>query len=177
MFSRLLLCLRHRWLDAGDVKRALPRPLVVGLEHQIGQSEARHQGEVRICIEASLPASYLWRHFWHAEPLSQLVRQRALMTFSKLRVWDTAANNGVLIYLLFAERKIEVVADRGLNDKVSQEQWKAVLDGIASRVAKGDLEQGLSHALADVSALLHRFYPVGAGLSNDNELPDVLVIQ
>ena len=177
MISRLLLCIRHRWLDASDVRRALPQPLVQGLEQQIVHSEKHHHGEVRICIEASLPPSYLWRHFWHGEPLSQLVRQRALMTFSKLGVWDTAANNGVLIYLLFAEHKIEIVADRGLNDTISQEQWQKVLRRFALPLSQGEFDKGLQQALADVSGLLRVHFPSHSGEDNATELPDVLVIR
>ena len=82
-------------------------------------SESRHSGEMRICVEAGLPTSYLWRHFWHKTPMRAVMRERAVMMFSKLRIWDTENNNGVLIYLLLAERDIELVADRGINQYVS----------------------------------------------------------
>ena len=73
-------------------------------------SERRHSGEIRVCVEAGLPLSYLWR--------DATARERAVTMFGKLRVWDTEHNNGVLIYLLLAEHAIEIVADRGLNRHV-----------------------------------------------------------
>jgi hypothetical protein len=85
------------------------------LRQKVAASEALHSGEIRIFVEASLPASYLWRHVTQAVPMAVLTRQRALMMFSKLGVWDTAHNNGVLIYLLMAEHKIELIADRGIH--------------------------------------------------------------
>ena len=82
---------------------------------RVAASEARHSGQIRICVEAGLPFSYLWRHVRRGVPLRQVIRQRAVTMFGKLRVWDTERNNGVLIYLLLAEHAIELVADRGLN--------------------------------------------------------------
>ncbi|MBA2723381.1 MAG: TPM domain-containing protein, partial [Methylibium sp.] len=94
--------LRHRWLDEDDVRRALGVDALARIEARVRASEAHHSGEIRVCVEAGLPLSYLWRD---AAP-----RERAVTLFGKLRVWDTENNNGVLIYLLLAEHAIEIVA-------------------------------------------------------------------
>ena len=94
-------------------------------------SEKRHSGEVRICVEAALPASYLWR-LGSKTPIRALTRQRAVMMFGKLRVWDTEHNNGVLIYVLLAEHAIEIVADRGLLKHVSTAQWQDMVAYLAA---------------------------------------------
>ena len=88
-------------------------------------SERRHSGEIRVCVEAGLPLSYLWR--------GATARERAVTMFGKLRVWDTEHNNGVLIYLLLAEHRIEIVADRGLNRHVER---RAVAGDHASACAR-----------------------------------------
>ena len=118
MLERLKRTLKHRWLDASAAERLIPAAMRQRLQQRVAASEQRHSGEIRLCIEAGLPLSYLWR------PAStpHITRQRALTLFGKLRVWDTANNNGVLIYLLLAERSIELVADRGLNAVVPPQE-------------------------------------------------------
>jgi len=114
ILARLRRMWRHRWIDEAEVRRVLPPEVFERLTQRVAASERRHSGEVRICVEAGLPLSYLRRD---ATP-----RERAIAMFSKLRVWDTENNNGVLIYLLLAEHAIEIVADRGIDAKVPNEE-------------------------------------------------------
>jgi uncharacterized membrane protein len=92
--------------------------------------------------------------------------------FGKLRVWDTEHNNGVLIYLLLAEHRIELVADRGLNRHVDAVQWQAITDTMAAAFKAGQFEAGLNQAVDAVDALLARHFAVDAATPNPNELPD-----
>ncbi|HEY6356078.1 MAG TPA: TPM domain-containing protein, partial [Burkholderiaceae bacterium] len=103
--NRLLRILKHRVRDDTDTRRAIGPDVVRRLQQRVQSSERQHSGEIRVCVEAGLPLSYLWRGLG--------ARDRAVTMFGKLRVWDTAHNNGVLIYLLLAEHAIEIVADRG----------------------------------------------------------------
>ena len=168
MFEIIRRLWRHRWLDERDTRRAIDPALVERLTRRVRASEQRHGGEVRLYVEAALPTSYLLR----AGSLREIVRQRALAMFSKLRVWDTEDNNGVLIYLLLAERAIELVADRGLNRHVSPEQWQAMVQRMRSSFGPGDFEAGLTQALEEVSALLVQHYPVTPDHPRANQLPD-----
>jgi TPM domain len=168
MFNRIQRIFKHRWTDESDARRALPPDLLERLTGQVAASERRHSGEIRICVEAGLPLSYLWRD----APTREVVRQRAVMMFSKLGVWDTAQNNGVLIYLLLAEHAIEIVADRGLNDKVPPAEWQAMVARMGAAFRKGQFEKGLTQALEEVSALLVQHFPLADGEVNPNELPD-----
>jgi uncharacterized membrane protein len=127
-------------------------------------SERRHSGEIRVCVEAGLPLSYLWRGL--------TARDRAITLFGKLRVWDTAHNNGVLIYLLLAEHAIEIVADRGLNERVGPEHWRPVVEGMRAAFRARHYEEGLNAAIDAVDALLARHFAVTAQQPNLNELPD-----
>ena len=102
-----------------------------------------------------------------------LARDRALAMFGKLRVWDTEHNNGVLIYLLLAERRIEIVADRGLMRHTSEAHWQAVLQALRHPLQQGNFESGLTQALEAVSALLVAHFPLTD--SRPNELPDLIV--
>ena len=172
MFSRFLTFFKHRWLDVSDSRRALPDDLLNRLKKRVAASEHRHSGEIRICVEAGLPASYLWRHFWHKTTIRTVMRQRAIMMFSKLRVWDTEHNNGVLIYLLLAERDIELVADRGINQHVDPAEWEAIVKRLSTALHDDKFEDGLTQALEEVSAILMRHFELKAGEKNPNELPN-----
>lgn len=156
--NRFLLMLKHRWRDQRDTLRVVPDDMAARLEQQVAQSETRHTGEVRVVIEAALPLSYLWRLGPHLS-LQQAMRQRAMSWFGRLRVWDTEHNNGVMIYLLLAERHIEVVADRGLARHVPDTHWQAVVARLSDQLRSGAFEPGLLAALAEVSAVLEAHFP------------------
>jgi len=162
--NRWLRILRHRWLDETDAARALDAAALQRLEARVAESERHHSGEIRLCIEAGLPLSYLWR--------GASARQRAVTLFGKLRVWDTENNNGVLIYLLLAEHAIEIVADRGLTRHVPQLHWDALVVGMREAFRAGRFEAGLAQAVDAVDAMLVRHFPLAAGEPNPNELPD-----
>jgi len=162
--NKLLRICKHAWVDEGDTRRALPPALVERLHQRVAASERHHSGEIRVCIEASLPLSYLWRGL--------SARDRAITMFGKLRVWDTAHNNGVLIYLLLAGHAIEIVADRGLNAQVAQTQWSRIVAGMRDAFRAGRYEEGLNAAVDAVDALLTPAFPVDATHPNPNELPD-----
>lgn len=156
--------LRHLWLDADDAHRALDDAALDRLQKRVAQSERLHSGEVRVCVEAALPWSYLRRD---ATP-----RERAITMFGKLRVWDTEHNNGVLIYLLLAEHAIEIVADRGLARRVPQAEWDRLTAGMAEAFRDRRYEEGLGRAIDAVEGLLIRHFPIAEGAERANELPD-----
>ena len=162
--GRLLRILRHRWLDETDIARALGPAALARLEARVAASELGHSGEIRLCVEAGLPLSYLWRR--------ATARQRAVTMFGKLRVWDTEHNNGVLIYLLLAEHAIEIVADRNITRHVPQATWDSLVAGMRTDFHARRFEPGLATAVDAVDALLRQHFPIGAGQANPNELPD-----
>jgi uncharacterized membrane protein len=168
LFARLARLWRHRWTDEADVRRALPADLLDRLTRRVSASERRHTGEIRLCVEAGLPLSYLWR--------DAPARERAIMLFGKLRVWDTEHNNGVLIYLLLAEHAIEIVADRGIDARVDAAQWAALAQRMGAAFREGRFEDGLTQALEEVSALLVAHFPLAEGQPDRNELPDAPVV-
>jgi uncharacterized membrane protein len=169
-WTSLTRALKHLWLDADDTRRAIPAEMLQRLQRRVAASEQRHSGEIRICVEAGLPLSYLWR--------GASARERAITMFGKLRVWDTEDNNGVLIYLLLADHAIEIVADRGLSRHVSDQQWQSLVVRMAEAFKERRYEDGLTQALEETSALLMTHFAVAdAGQANPNELPDSPVLQ
>ncbi len=169
-FGRLL---KHLWLDADDTRRAVTPDMLERLMRRVAASEKRHSGEIRICVEAGLPLSYLWRR--------ATARERAVAMFGKLRVWDTELNNGVLIYLLLADHAIEIVADRGLARHMGPAQWQAMVARMAVAFKNKRYEEGLTQALEETSALLMTHFALDAVPDsppvNPNELPDTPLLQ
>jgi uncharacterized membrane protein len=162
---------RHLWLDRDDTRRALGGPSgIEALAQRVRESERRHGAQIRICVEAALPWRYLWR--------GDAPRARALAMFAKLRVWDTEANNGVLIYALLADRALEIVADRGLQARVSADTWRDALAAARQALSpqtgeRAGLQQGLIAAVGQLSPVLERLYPDrDAAGGGSNELPD-----
>jgi uncharacterized membrane protein len=161
--------LRHLWKDQSDAQRAVPPDMLDRLAQRVAASERRHTGEVRICVEAGLPWSYLRRNAG--------ARERAVTLFGKMRVWDTEHNNGVLIYLLLAEHAIEVVADRGLNRHVPPAEWQAMVARLGAAFREGRFEEGLTQALEEVSAVLVTNFPISEGTTRLNEQPNTPSLQ
>jgi uncharacterized membrane protein len=162
MSSRLMRILKHRSYDEADVRRVLGDASLKRLEARVHDSEKKHSGEIRLCVEAGLPTSYLWKRL--------SARDRAIAMFGKLRVWDTEHNNGVLIYLLFAEHAIEIVADRGLKTRVADAEWQRIIGTMREPLRAGKFEEGLGLAIDAVEALLEKHFPAGANGANPNEL-------
>jgi uncharacterized membrane protein YgcG len=160
--GRIASILKHRSYDEADVRRVLGDAALKRLEVRVHDSEKKHSGEIRLCIEAGLPTSYLWKRL--------SVRDRAIAMFGKLRVWDTEHNNGVLIYLLYAEHKIEIVADRGLKAHVGDAEWQSIIGTMREPLRAGKFEEGLGLAIDAVEALLEKHFPAGAAAANPNEL-------
>jgi len=162
--NKWLRIFKHRLLDERDAERALGSGALERIEARVADSERRHGGEIRVCVEAGLPLSYLWRN--------ATARERAIALFGKLRVWDTEGNNGVLIYLLLADHQIEIVADRGLSRLMSAAQWRELVDRMAQAFKQNQFEGGLNAAIDEVDRLLAQHFPLPEGAVNPNELPD-----
>jgi len=166
---RLQRLLRNRLTDRADVRRVLPPDALARLGERVAASERRHTGQIRICIEAGLPWSYIRR--------DAPARQRAVTQFGKLRVWDTEDNNGVLIYLLLAEHAIEIVADRGIDVHADPQQWREMARRMGRAFGEHRFEDGLTLALEEVSALLVEHFPAREDAPpRGNELPDSPIV-
>ena len=158
--------MRNLLADERMVARVIPPSAIDAISRAIGASEKRHDGEIRFCIEAGLPWSYLKRN--------APARERALMLFSKLRVWDTEHNTGVLVYVLLADKSIEIVADRGIAHKLPQARWSAICAALGARFHAAEGGAGVLLAIEHISAELAAHFPPQA--RNHNELPDAPVV-
>jgi len=177
MAAHLTTFIKHLWFDADDARRLVTPAVLKDLTARVETSEQTHTGQIRICIEATLPLSYLWR-VGRERSLQQVIRERALMMFGKLGVWDTAYNNGVLIYVLLAEHAIEVVADRGIASHISGAQWTELVSHMSEDFRAHSYQNGMTRAIDDVSSELLRHFPrrpsdgLQGSITHLNELPD-----
>ena len=153
---------QHHW----RTKQIFPQAVLDRIEQAIKRGEATHSGQVRFVVEGALDGAPLFRN--------QPARERALDVFSHLRIWDTAHNNGVLIYLLLADRDVEIVADRGINAKVGAAGWEAICREMEVDFRAGNFERGVIRGVEAVSRELARHFPKVAG--SPNELPDTPVV-
>jgi uncharacterized membrane protein len=158
--------LRHLFTDHWSVRRAFPPAAMRAIRDKIGEQEKRHGGELRFAVEASLPWPHLWR--------GQDARNRAVELFGRLRVWDTEHNSGVLIYLLLADKRVEIIADRGIHNKVGGTAWESICGEMQRAFAAGRFEEGVSFGVAAISDLLAAHYPPGE--ARRNELPNEPVV-
>ncbi len=162
MGMTLTRVLKHLLYPDWLARRAFPPAAMARIEAAIAASEARHRGEIRFAVETALALFPLLRGL--------SARERALEVFSELRVWDTEDNNGVLIYLLLADRDVEILADRGIARAIPPEEWAAICREMERRFRAGRYEEGVLLGIAEIDRRLARCYP---RLGEDsNELPD-----
>lgn len=157
-----LRLLRHLLATRRQVRRYFSPGALAAVRAAIADAERLHGGEIRVAIEASLAPFTVMR--------GMTARERALEVFSELHVWDTQDNNGVLVYVLLADRAIEIIADRGIHGRAGDAAWERIARALQQAFAAGRGEAGLIECVAAVSCELARHFP--SGVSRPNELPD-----
>ena len=157
---------RHLVTDRWVARGAFPPRTMAAIEATIEREEARHDGEVRFAVEPSLPFGALLA--------GSSPRERAIEVFTRLRVWDTEQNAGVLIYVLLADKDVEIVADRGIHARVGETAWEAICGAMQREFAEGRFEAGAIVGVRAISDLLATHFPPRA--VNPDELPNRPVI-
>jgi uncharacterized membrane protein len=165
--SRLQRCWRHVVTDHRAARRAFDAAALRRIEGLIGEGERQHRGQLRFVVEPALPL---------ARVLSGLApRERALEVFGLMRIWDTEENAGVLVYLLLADRDVEIVADRGIHRRVGDDAWVAICRRMEAMFREGRFAAGAEEGIAAINALLVRHFPREGAAAGD-ELPNRPVI-
>lgn len=158
--QRMLMNLGEGWFQ---LHRRFPARLLDEIATAVAAGECTHRGEVRLAVESRL------------SPLAVLAgldaTTRARQVFGQLRIWDTEHNNGVLIYVLLAEHRIDVVADRGIARHVADGEWADVCAHMRDAYARGQWREGSLQGIADVHALLRRHFPADGNAPRE-ELSD-----
>ena len=157
---------RHWMGNSAETRAAFPQATLDKIAAAIDEGEKTHRSELRLVVEAALPADAAWD--------GVTMRQRALALFAELGIWDTEDNCGVLIYINLTERKVEIVGDRTVNKKIVPSQWQTICNTMTSGFAKGDYEHATLAAIGQINRALHEHFPSEG--ERINELPDHPVV-
>ncbi|MEK6595981.1 MAG: TPM domain-containing protein [Pseudomonadota bacterium] len=163
-FARIM---RHLLTGQLAIRRRFPAASLTVIEQAIKQSEMTHGGEICFAVEAALNTASLLRN--------QTARERAIEVFSQQRIWDTEYNNGVLIYLLLADRDVEIIADRGIHSKISSKEWEDICRAMESAFRQQQFEAGVIQGIKSVGNHLRAHFPPSLK-SERNELADKPVV-
>ncbi len=159
---------KHLLMSHWQVRRAFPSKTLRAIGDAIKKSEMSHRGEIRFVVEGALDNGPLFK--------GQSARARAIDVFSQLRIWDTEHNNGVLIYLLLADRDVEIVVDRGIHAKVAAREWEDICRMMERAFKAADYENGVLGGIRAVAEQLEKHFPNIADHNNKNELPDKPIV-
>ncbi|MBK7686568.1 MAG: TPM domain-containing protein [Rhodocyclaceae bacterium] len=166
MVRNIQRTLKHLTIPDWFATRVFSARDLAAITLAVKQSEATHRGELRFVIEGALPLSALWQ--------KQTAHQRAIQLFSELRVWDTADNSGILIYIQLVDRRVEILADRGINARVAQSEWDKICRAMEQAFRAQQWRAGAVNAINRASDLLAQHFP--AREDNPNELPDAPLV-
>lgn len=153
--------LSHLLLPRSVLARRFPSHALTAIEEAIEASEKQHRAEIRVAIEVALDVRALWR--------CRSARDRALEVFTELGVWNTRERNGVLLFVLLAERDVEIIADLGLDGRVEQTEWLRVCTVIEREFKAGRWRDGVLRGIEAATVLLTREFPLLGANTNPNE--------
>jgi uncharacterized membrane protein len=153
---------RHASSSSAAARRAFPPATLKAIGDAITAGEQTHRGEVRLIVEKAMPLGLVWRGASN--------RERALALFAEYAMWDTEEHCGVLLYVNLADRKVEIVADRGIDRKIDAPTWQQVCATQTAGYARGEFHDSTLAAIAQVNALLRQHFPATG--PRPNELPD-----
>jgi uncharacterized membrane protein len=121
----------------------------------VAEAETGTSGEIRVHLDARCAG----------DPLSRAVR-----VFERLGMHRTAQRNGVLIYLAIADRKLAVIGDAGVHQRVSDEYWERLTAMLVADFREARPRDGLLKAVRDVGDTLRQHFPRAP--DDRNELSD-----
>ena len=155
--------LRHLFATRAGTRRRFPASLLESIEAAVTAAEARTSGEIRFVVETALEPGEVWAGL--------TPRERAVQAFAQLQVWNTELRNGVLIYVLLADRDVEILADRGAAERIAQADWEGVCRAMEAHFRAGRFAEGALAGVAATGSLLEKHFPAERARNRD-ELPN-----
>lgn len=160
---------RHLTFSRAKLRHHFPKDQLAHIQEIVAEGERTHRAEIRVVIEGAFSAAELSRR------LSP--RARAIELFSTLRVWDTEDNCGVLLYILLADRAIEIVADRGIHSRAGNAFWETLVAQLSAAFQHSKYEEGVASVLTGLNEMLTQHYPTDStARKTHNELADQPVL-
>ena len=105
---------------------------------------------------------------------AEAVSERALVAFYQQGLYRTKEETGILIFISLLERKVWILGDRGINEKIPPGYWKSLADELAGGIRSGTAAETLCHVVAECGTELARHFPRSA--NDSNELPDEILV-
>ena len=169
-FNSISRFFKHLVSNVWQVHNHFSKSALHNIEKAIQASEKSHNGEICFIVEAGLhPMEILYK---------KSPKKRAIELFGQFNIWDTEDNNGVLIYLLLADRDVEIVADRGIHQHVGNPAWERICHQMELSFRRADFEAGVLQGINDIGALLANHFPLSTmnKMQKPNELPNAPII-
>ncbi len=135
------------------------------IQSEISKVEKSTSGELRLCLRKS--RGVFEKKF--------TPRELAIKEFHKLGMHNTDEKTGVLIFILFSDRKFEIVADEGINSKIPEEKWEFITSHLKKEFSSENYKNGIIICLNEIKDILAREFPYKEG--DKNELSDEIVIE
>jgi uncharacterized membrane protein len=157
-----LRMLKHLCATRAGTRRRFSQEVLEAIEKAVAAAETRTAGEIHFAVETALDIPELWS--------GKTPRECAHEAFAHLRVWDSELNNGVLIYVLMADRDVEIVADRGAATRISPDEWETACRLMEGHFREGRFREGAVAGVEAVGGLLEREYP--SRPADRDELPN-----
>ena len=143
------------------------------------QLSAAHWDLVQLAAFAILAALFLLTPLKYRMIPKAVKAQRssrlAHEQFIRQGVHLTARHTGILLFVSVAEHHVEIIADRGISERVPAEHWQQIIDAFTARVRQGRVADGFVGAVEALGALLAEHQDLLAPEDNRNELPDHLI--
>jgi putative membrane protein len=117
-----------------------------------------------------IKVSWLKRGFISAKRLEEAVQSRALQVFYEKGLPNTRLKTGVLFFLSLLERKVWILADRGIYEKIQPSDLSQFAGDVSQGIRQGRACEALCRAIQEMGELLARHFPITA--RDVNELPD-----
>ena len=101
------------------------------------------------------------------------VEEAAITSFFQEGLYKTTAENGILIFVSVLEKKVWILADRGIDAKIDQQQWQRIADELSQGIKEGKQCAALCDAVSEVGEILSGHFPIGE--NDHNELHNLII--
>ncbi len=135
------------------------------ISNKIKETENKTAGEICVSIKERLPRF----------GKSKTVRRSAEEEFVKLGIHNTRDKTGILIFIMLEGRQFYILADSGINGKVTEDTWNIIKDEMQSMFLKGEFCQGIIHGVERVGEILSKHFPVKP--DDTNEISNRVVLE
>lgn len=131
------------------IKKYISSAELEAIKNHIAEIEKYTSGEIRLC--------FLKTRAWIDRKLTP--KELALKEFYRLGIQNTKDKTGVLLFILFTEKKFEIIADEGINNKISQDKWDLITNHLISNFKEGKYKDGIVKALDEIKDVLMNEFP------------------